>query len=98
MNEELLKIENYLEFLRARRKLLADVANKFLNQLNPDHPRVLEKIPSKSDESSWSDKVLTSVNRWMKRVNYRKFRNGPNHSNLLRANLALILHSPLMIG
>lgn len=38
MDEELWKIENYQNFLHARRQLLANAANGFLRLLNPKHP------------------------------------------------------------
>ena len=38
MDEELWKIEKYLDFLDARRELLAAAANKYLKDLNPSHP------------------------------------------------------------
>ncbi len=37
MDERLWKIENYLDFLDARRQLLADATNRYLKNLNPRH-------------------------------------------------------------
>ena len=37
MDEELWKVKNYLDFLDARRQLLADAANEYLRHLNPKH-------------------------------------------------------------
>lgn len=37
MDEHLWKVENYRDFLEARRELLAEAANQFLESLNPDH-------------------------------------------------------------
>ena len=49
MDEELWKIENYTDFLYARRQLLANAANGFLRLLNPQHPEP-EMTPQKSVE------------------------------------------------
>ncbi len=37
MDAELWKIENYPDFLEARRQLLADAANRYLTELSPEH-------------------------------------------------------------
>ena len=37
MDAELWKVENYPDFLEARRQLLADAANRYLTELNPEH-------------------------------------------------------------
>ena len=42
MDEELWKIENYLDFLDARRQLLANATNKYLTALNPSHAEMGE--------------------------------------------------------
>lgn len=40
MDEELWKIDNYLDFLKARRQLLANAANKYLRALYPGHAKM----------------------------------------------------------
>ncbi|WP_041555249.1 GmrSD restriction endonuclease domain-containing protein [Nostoc sp. PCC 7524] len=71
MDRELWKIENYREFLAARRQLLADAANKFLNSLYsgsvpevPTTPSILErKVITLSDDDE--DKFIDSCNHWV---------------------------------
>lgn len=71
MDEELWKIENYLEFLNARRHILANAANEHLRSLNPNHPHN-ESIPEpslqqmKHTETVDEETQLKEVQSWMK--------------------------------
>ncbi|MCY4225569.1 MAG: DUF262 domain-containing protein, partial [Bacteroidetes bacterium] len=76
-DEELWKIENYPDFLKERRQLLANAANKFLKELNIDHPepeiRNLQsdklKLSVKIDshiETLDEESQLQEVQEWMK--------------------------------
>ena len=74
MDEELWKIENYLHFLNARRKLLAAAANKYLNDLNPSHPvtkladQEIDKVkPAHSHISGVEEETeLMELQKWLK--------------------------------
>src|SRR5262249_16962303 len=76
MESDLWRIENYLDFLEARRELLADAANEFLEALAggsaPDTeagPRVVDDrtpvrsvVPTEDDEAS----TLDAIQGWMR--------------------------------
>ena len=72
MDEELWKVKNYPDFLKARRQLLAHAANKHLRELNPEHPESGQSTISKSDEtlashisSADEEKQLRDLQEWM---------------------------------
>lgn len=46
MDDLLWKVENYRDFLETRRQLLADAANKFLEQLCPEHLEAPDLMPT----------------------------------------------------
>jgi hypothetical protein len=75
MDKRLWKVENYLDFLEARRSLLAEAANKFLDSLLAGEvpaTDVVESVFEKpiSDlpghiESQTEEETLDEVNQWM---------------------------------
>ena len=77
MDEELWKVKNYLDFLDARRKLLAAAANEYLKALNPGHAeieditesqnQVIETTKSPSHIASVDEEdELRKIQEWMK--------------------------------
>ena len=77
MDEELWKVENYLDFLDARRKLLAAAANKYLLALNPRHavaedviepPTIVEKPVKHASHITGVDEEneLGDIQEWVK--------------------------------
>jgi len=70
MDEELWKIENYLDFLKARRQLLADATNNYLKSLNPHHPDTDSITEKPTDSQTHIDSVdeesqINEVQSWM---------------------------------
>ncbi len=63
MDEKLWKIENYPDFLDARRQLLADATNKYLSKLNPKHATMgsVYESPIKEERSEESHSHIASV-------------------------------------
>lgn len=60
MDEELWKVENYPDFLDARRQLLASAANKYLADLNPGHIES-ENVPPIQPDVSPSAKFESHI-------------------------------------
>jgi hypothetical protein len=72
MDEKLWKPESYLDFFAARRKLLADAANQFLDTLlkgaipeGKPAVSILEKPGPVVAEVEEDEKLLTELNRWV---------------------------------
>ena len=83
MDEELWKVENYPDFLAARRKLLAEAANKYLQDLNPGHAEIvgLPKSSSQVTEpanspphiaSTDEENELRAIQEWVKTLGLPK--------------------------
>ena len=74
MDEELWKIENYLDFLDERRNLLAAAANKYLKKLNPSHPvtepssQEIDKVKPAHSHITGADEEneLMDLQKWLK--------------------------------
>ena len=75
MDKELWKTDNYLDFLAARRELLAKAANEFLDSLlvgvvpevavSPAAVEVLEAVVPGAVESEEEEAVLRQCNEWV---------------------------------
>ena len=75
MDRELWKVENYLKFLEARRELLAQAANKFLESLvegkvpeTEAAPSIYERIEREIPggvESEDEEKIIKECNKWV---------------------------------
>ena len=72
MDEKLWKIENYLDFLDARRNLLAAAANKYLKKLNPSHP-VTESSSQEIDKVKPARSHITGVDEENELIDLQKW-------------------------